>query len=49
LEKCVGLGNLFLANTKKSYGVFRPFAFQGEIFKISENVDVQMIRRKKKV
>jgi hypothetical protein len=43
LEKCVGLGNLFLANTKRSYGVFRPFAFQGENLKFSEKVDVQMI------
>ncbi len=30
LEKCVGLGNLFLASTKRSYVAFHPFAFQGE-------------------
>jgi hypothetical protein len=30
LEKCVGSKNLFHASTKRSYGAFRPFAFQGE-------------------
>ncbi len=47
LEKCVGSGNL--ASTKRSYGAFCPFAFQGETQKNSENVDVQMIQREKYV
>jgi len=49
LEKCVGSGNLFLASTKRSYGAFCQFAFQGETQKNLENVDVQMIQREKKM
>jgi hypothetical protein len=37
LEKCVGLGNIFLASTKRSYVAFHPFAFQGETQKNSKN------------
>jgi len=48
-EKCVGSSNLFLASTKRSYGAFCQFAFQGETQKNLENVDVQMIQREKKM
>jgi hypothetical protein len=40
LKECVGSDNFFLASTEKSYDAFRPFVFQGETQKKSENVDV---------
>jgi hypothetical protein len=44
LEECVHQENFFPTSIEESYGIFCPFAFQGEVLKKSKNDDVQMIQ-----